>query len=58
MTCKKSSKFDYTIDLKPLSKSVCERDLGIYIQSDLKWDSQIKNVTVKANRLLGMIRKS
>ena len=28
------------------------------MQSDLKWDTQIKNVTCKANRILGMIRKS
>lgn len=29
-----NTKFDYTFDSKPLNKSVCERDLGIYIQSD------------------------
>ena len=53
-----NTKFNYTIDSKPLSKSVCERDLGIYIQYDLKLNSQIKNVTVRANRLFGMIRRS
>ena len=53
-----NTKFDYTIKLKQLIKSNCEKDLGIYIQSDLKWNTQIKNVTAKANRVLGCIRET
>ena len=49
---------EYKIGLKPLSKSKCERDLGIYIQNDLKWDTHVKNATAKANRMLGIIRKA
>ncbi|CAF1152237.1 unnamed protein product, partial [Brachionus calyciflorus] len=44
-----NTKFDYNINSKPLTKSNCEKDLGIYIQSDLKWNTQIKNSTTKAN---------
>ncbi|RNA28183.1 hypothetical protein BpHYR1_054084 [Brachionus plicatilis] len=32
-----------------LNKSNCERDLGIFIQSDLKWDAQVRSSTAKAN---------
>ncbi|CAF1008527.1 unnamed protein product [Brachionus calyciflorus] len=46
------------IESQSLTKSDCEKDLGIYIQSDLKWDTQIKYATSKANRVLGCIRKS
>ncbi|CAF1079711.1 unnamed protein product, partial [Brachionus calyciflorus] len=53
-----NTKFDYDINSKPLNKSNCEKDLGIYIQSDLKWNNQIKNSTTRANRALGCIRKS
>lgn len=53
-----NTEFDYTIHSRPLVKSNCERDLGIYIQNDLKWDTQVKNATSKANRILGCIRKS
>ena len=53
-----NTEFDNTIDSKLLSKSDCERDLGIYIQKDLKWDTQVRNATAKANRMLGIIRKA
>ena len=32
--------------------------MGIYIQNDFKRDTQVKNVTAKANRMLGIIRKA
>ena len=53
-----NSKFDYEIESRPLIKSNHEKDLGIYIQSNLKWDLQVRNCTAKANRTLGLIRKS
>ena len=53
-----NSKFDYEIESRPLIKSNHEKDLGIYIQSNLKWDLQVRNCTSKANRTLGLIRRS
>ena len=43
---------------QPLAKTFCEKDLGIFIKHDLKWDVQVRHSTAKANRMLGMIRKS
>ena len=44
-------------------KSTCEKDLGVYIKNDvltwtIKWDVQVRNCATKANRVLGMIRKT
>ncbi|CAF1010859.1 unnamed protein product [Brachionus calyciflorus] len=47
-----NTKIDYMMESETLN--LFEKDLGIYIQSDLKWDTQIKY----ANRVLGCIRKS
>jgi hypothetical protein len=41
-----------------LAKSSCEKDLGIFIKNDLKWDVQVQSCTSKANRILGMINKA
>ena len=53
----KNTRFEYTIGENILTKSVCEKDLGIFIKDDLKLDIQTKHCTSKANRMLGMIRK-
>ncbi|CAF0732558.1 unnamed protein product [Brachionus calyciflorus] len=37
---------------------MCEKDLGIFIKHDMKWDVQVRNSTSKANRILGMIKKT
>jgi hypothetical protein len=41
-----------------LENSQRERDLGILIQSNLKWDNQVNNVTLKAQAILSKIRYS
>ena len=41
-----------------MGKSDCEKDLGIFIESDLKWEVQVAHCTSKANKLLGMIKRS
>jgi ribonuclease P/MRP protein subunit RPP40 len=35
-----------------------ERDLGVIMQSDLKWDKQCSKAVNTANRILGMIKRS
>ena len=42
----------------PLEESRCEKDLGIYITSDLRWKTHIEKIVVTANRLLGMLTKT
>ncbi|CAF1100853.1 unnamed protein product [Brachionus calyciflorus] len=58
-----NSKFDYEIEnntggKQVLAKSMCENDFGIFIKHDMKWNVQVRNSTSKANRILGMIKKT
>jgi hypothetical protein len=52
----------YTLDLTDytyiLENTKSERDLGIQVQSDLKWEDQINNVVMKANGILGKLKSS
>ena len=41
-----------------LSNSVTERDLVIMVSEDLSWEVQIDNVVKKANRTLGMLKRT
>jgi hypothetical protein len=35
-----------------------EKDLGVIMQSDLKWNRQCKNAVKTPNRIFGIIRRS
>jgi len=39
-----------------LSTTEIEKDLGVYLSKDLKWDFHINYMINKANRVLGMIK--
>ena len=41
-----------------MPKSFCERDLGVYINDSLKSSDHIKQISLKANRILSAIRRS
>jgi hypothetical protein len=41
-----------------LSVTECEKDLGIMIRSDLKWKEQINYACSKANRAIGMLKRT
>lgn len=40
---------------RKVGKSECEKDLDVYISSDLRWRSHIDEIVARANRVLGML---
>ena len=43
---------------KPVGIKKSEKDQGVFIRSDLKWEDQINYASNKANRVLGMLKKT
>ena len=43
---------------KPLNQTERERDLGIIITSNLKWNTQVFHAASKANTVLAMLKKT
>ena len=41
-----------------LSKSCCEKDIGVFIDNNLKFDIHINNIVNKANKILAVTRKT
>ena len=59
MTRKKTPiAFDYTLDGTALTRVSEEKDLGVIITSTLSWDSHIHTITAKANKLLGLLKRT
>ena len=50
--------FYYTLDGSNLTRVSEERDLGVIITSTLSWDSHIHTITAKANKLLGLLKRT
>ena len=42
----------------PIEESDLEKDLGVYINSNLKFDSHVKMAAKKANSVLGMLKRA
>jgi hypothetical protein len=60
---KENQQYMYTINTSQnavmiLSKSTLERDLGVMISSDLKWKHHTAYCANKANRVLGMLKRT
>ena len=53
-----NKKYKYKMGENELQSTNCERDLGVHIQCDFKKDTHIDYVVKKANRVLGMIRRT
>ena len=49
---------EYVINGKTLEHVNSQKDLGVMISSDLKWNKQTYEQVSKANRMLGMIKRS
>ena len=43
---------------KKMEKTDCEKDQGVFISKDLKWNVHAYNVASKANKILGMLQNS
>ena len=54
----KSIKFTYKLHGHSLEKTDSTKYLGITLQSNLKWDKHINNITSKANQTLGFLRRN
>ena len=50
--------FDYTLAGTALTRVSEEKDLGVIITSTLSWDSHIHTITAKANKLLGLLKRT
>ena len=51
-------KISYTMNGQVLSETSCEKDLGVLFDKSLKFDQHINSIINKANRNLGIIRKT
>ena len=49
---------EYVTDGSILESVNEEKDLGVIISEDLKWDKQCSAAVSKANKILGMIKRS
>ena len=52
------SKFTYKLHGHSLEKTDSTKYFGITLQSNLKWDKHINNITSKANQTLGFLRRN
>ena len=41
-----------------IKKLAVQKDLGVLITADLKWNQQVNVVCAKANRMLGVVKRS
>ena len=48
----------YKLDGSVVSISNNEKDLGVWVSSDLTWKKQVNEQTAKANKILGYIRRN
>ena len=60
---KDNPQFDYQMkdkdgNVKNLTVVNCEKDLGVYVQDNLKFDQHISITVNRANRLVGLIKQA
>ena len=48
----------YTVLNSPISQTNSQKDLGMLITNDLKWNKQVQEVSFKANKMLGFVKRS
>ncbi len=55
---KNNKDFDYQMGNITLERTKCEKDLGVWVDDDLKLSNHANKQAIKANRILGLIRRS
>ncbi|CAB4025730.1 Hypothetical predicted protein [Paramuricea clavata] len=55
---KQPIRFIHHLDLFPINKVQEEKDLGVLMTSSLSWDSHIQRTSAKANRMLGLLKRT
>ena len=48
----------YSVHNSPVNQTTSQKDLGMFITSDLKWNKQVQEVSCKANKMLGFVKRS
>ena len=48
----------YTVLDSPVNRSNSQRDLGMSITGDLKWNKQVQDISLKANKMLGFVKRT
>ena len=43
---------------RDIEKTYLERDLGVIVANDLKWNEHVDRTVGKANRILGMLKRT
>ena len=49
---------EYFIEGQPLESVNVHKDLGLFTASDLSWNQHIDKITAKANRVLGLVKRT
>ena len=49
---------EYFIEGQPLESANVHKDLGLFTASDLSWNQHIDKITAKANRVLGLVKRT
>ena len=52
------STISYQMSSVPLGIVSCHKYLGIFIQDDLQWDTQVREVKSKASKILGLLHRN
>jgi hypothetical protein len=55
---KHNPNYTYSLNNKNLEATNCEKDLGIWVQSDGKWDTHIQHISNKCLQRLGLIKRT
>jgi sarcosine oxidase/L-pipecolate oxidase len=48
----------YTLSYTPVLQSSSQKDLGITTTNDLKWNKQVQEISTKANKMLGFVKRT
>ena len=53
-----NAKYEYHMGDVTLMRTECEKDLGVWVDDQLKFSTHVSNKVNKANKILDLIRRS